>query len=70
MISVLNRDGWRPVRMRSNAGIGSDKRVAVEHRLCQALLAIFMRCQYIMVELVSKRGCLPEYNQGAEQPGK
>ena len=45
-------------------------RLAVKYRLRQALYAIIMALQTIFAELVRKRRCLPEQEQGREQPGR
>ncbi|MCY4209736.1 MAG: hypothetical protein OXD47_02845 [Gammaproteobacteria bacterium] len=45
-------------------------RVVVRHGLRQTLLAMLMGFQNIVFELVRKRHCLPEQDQGREQPGR
>jgi len=45
-------------------------RLAVKYGLRQALYAIIMALQNIFAELMRKRRCLPEQEQGREQPGR
>lgn len=42
--------------------------LAVKYRLCQALRAMLMGLQNIMLELMRKRSRLPEKDKGREQP--
>ena len=44
--------------------------LAVKYRLRQALRAIVMGLQYIVLGLVNERRSLPEQDQDSEQPGK
>ena len=47
-----------------------DNQLAVKYRLRQALRAVVMGLQYIVLGLVNERRCLPEQDQDSEQAGR
>ena len=69
MIPAFNRDLGRCISKYECASMARSSRLAVKYRLRQALYAIIMAFQNIFAELMRKRRCLPEQDQGREQPG-
>ena len=70
MIPAFNRDLGRRISKYECVSLARDNRLAVKYGLRQALYAIIMAFQNIFAELVRKRRCLPEQDQGREQPGR
>ena len=69
MIPACNRDLGRRISKQGYVSMGRGNCLAVKYGLRQALYAIIMALQNIFAEVMRKRGCLPEQNQGREQPG-
>ena len=70
MIPAFNRDLGRCVSKYECVSMARGNCLAVKYGLRQALYAIIMSLQTIFAELVRKRRCLPEQDQGREQPGR
>ena len=70
MIPAFNRDLGRCISKYECVSMDRGNRLAVKYGLRQALCAIIMALQKIIAELVRKRCCLPEQDQGREQPGR
>ena len=69
MVPAGNRDLGRGISKYECVSMARGNRLAVKYGLRQALYAIIMALQDIFAELVRKRLCLPEQDQGREQPG-
>ena len=69
MIPAFNRDLGRCISKYECVSMARGNRLAVKYGLRQALYAIIMALQNIFAELMRKRRCLPEQEQGREQPG-
>ena len=70
MIPAFNRDLGRCISKQECVSMACGDRLAVKCGLRQALYAIIMALQDIFAELMRKRRCLPEQDQGREQPGR
>ena len=70
MIPAFSRDLGRLISKYECVSMARSNRLAVKYGLRQALYAIIMAFQNIFAELVRKRRCLPEQDQGREQPGR
>ena len=70
MIPAFNRSLGRGISKYECVSMARGNRLAVKHRLRQTLYAIIMAFQNIFAELVRKRRCLPEEDEGREQPGR
>ena len=70
MIRAFSREPGRRVSKQVRVSMNRDNCLAVKYRLRQALRAIVMGLQYIVLGLVNKRRGLPEKDQDSEQPGK
>ena len=66
MIPAFSRNLGRCVSKYECVSMARGNRLAVKHGLRQALHAIIMALQNIFAELVRKRRCLPEQDQGRE----
>ena len=69
MIPACNRGLGRRINKQGCVSMGRGNCLAVKCGVRQALYAIIMALQNIFAELMRKRGCLPEQDQGREQPG-
>ena len=69
MVPAFNRGLGRCICKYECASIARGNRLAVKYRLRQALYAIIVALQKIIAELMRERRCLPEQDQGREQPG-
>ena len=69
MIPAFNCDLRRCISKYECISMARGNRLAVKYGLRQALYAIIMALQDIFAELMRKHRCLPEQEQGREQPG-
>ena len=69
MIPAFSRNLGRCISEYECVSLDRGNRLAVKYRLRQALRAMFMGLQNIVLELVRKRRGLPEQNEGRQQPG-
>ena len=70
MIPAFSRNLGRCISKYECVSMARGNRLAVKYGLRQALYAIIAALQNIFAELVRKRRCLPEQEQGREQPGR
>ena len=69
MIPAFSRNLGRCISKYECVSLDRGNRLAVKYRLRQALRAMLMGLQNIMLELMRKRRGLPEQDQGRQQPG-
>ena len=66
MVPAFNRGLRRCISKYECVSMARGNRLAVKYGLCQALYAFIMAFQNIFAELMRKRRCLPEQEQGRE----
>ena len=69
MIPAINRNLGRCISKYECVSLDRGNRFAVKYRLRQALRAVLMGLQNIMLELMRKRRGLTEQDEGRQQPG-
>ena len=69
MIPAFSRNLGRCISKYECVSLDRGNRLVVKYGLRQTLYAIIVALQNIFAELVRKRRCLPEQEQGREQPG-
>lgn len=70
MKRAFSRVQGRCVSRQIRVSMNRDNQLAVKYRLRQALRAIVMGFQYIVLGLVNERRGLPEQDQDSEQPSR